>query len=114
MEKAVINILTIIILIIISIAVSLALLFTLTNGEKTNNTIEIPTCQEDEVITGVGDFGPDGYWGAYKCEQIDTLFCFTLYHFLELRGPYLNQPPLTNEQIELTNQMEEWYTCFQS
>ncbi|KKL46454.1 hypothetical protein LCGC14_2345380 [marine sediment metagenome] len=83
--------------------------------EYPNNNIEVvPTCAEDEIITGSGDFGPDGYWGEYKCEQTDTLFCSTLYHFLELREPYLNEPPLTNEQIRLVDEMNGWYTCPQS
>ncbi len=77
-----------------------------------NNSIEeVPTCMEDEVITGVGDFSPDGYWKEYKCENPDVLFCSTLYHSLELRESYLNEPPLTNEQIRLVNEMNGWYTC---
>ena len=77
-----------------------------------SNTIEnVPTCAEDEIITGVGDFGPDGYWEEYKCENTEIVFCQTLYHVLEIRGPYLNNPPLTGEQIELINQINGWYSC---
>ena len=76
-------------------------------------TEEVPACNEDEVITGSGDFGPDGYWEEYRCENPDTLFCSTLYHFLEFRGPYLNEPPLTTKQIKLVNEMNGWYTCLQ-
>lgn len=31
----------------------------------------IPSCQEDEILIGVGDFHAGGYWDSYDCHNID-------------------------------------------
>ena len=37
------------------------------------NSRMVPSCQEDEVIVGRGDFNSAGYWGNYYCENVDEV-----------------------------------------
>ncbi len=35
---------------------------------------DVPSCQEDELIVGIGNFDTDGYWDNYICVHPDTIF----------------------------------------
>lgn len=72
---------------------------------------DVPPCQEDEIVVGMGDFNSDGYWSKYRCDHPDTLLCQTFYHFLELRISYIDNGPLTEEQIKMVDELNTWYSC---
>ena len=36
----------------------------------------IPQCQEDEIVTGTGDFQSSGYWDSYVCTNLDDFVDF--------------------------------------
>ncbi len=34
----------------------------------------VPSCQEDEIVAGTGDFTSDGFWEGYECVHPDQLW----------------------------------------
>ena len=51
-----------------------SILLGLTRAAQSRSTlIPVPSCQEDELVVGIGNFNNDGYWDEYICVHPDTI-----------------------------------------
>lgn len=41
-------------------------------GPPWSHVPTVPSCQEDEVVVGVGDFD-NGYWSGYECRNFEEV-----------------------------------------